>query len=111
MPTQCGWPIVSLVTIDLDPTARAVAVAARTHPAWGDDEPAWIDAGGLLRRGGVWVALPDIDWHLAELFLANVDRLVRRDELEAAAWPGRAVPDTALNVRIKLLRKRFATVG
>ena len=89
----------------------------RPRPAtarpWGTAvaDDVWIDDGGLLRRGGEWVALPDIDWRMAELLLGHVDEVVRREDLATAAWPGRVSDDGALNVRVKLLRQRVTPLG
>jgi DNA-binding winged helix-turn-helix (wHTH) protein len=71
----------------------------------------WIDSGGLLHRGDDWVALPDVEWKLLEPLVSNRGQLVRREDLTAAAWPGRAVQPNALHVRITRARKRVEPLG
>lgn len=79
---------------------------------WVDEhDEVWIDDGGLLHHGRVWVALPDLEWRLMELLVARIGQLVRREELTAAGWPeGRSGP-SALNVRITKVRKRLQPLG
>ena len=76
-----------------------------------DDAHVWIDDDGLLRRGRQWVALPDTEWRLMQPLVDRMGRLVRREDLAAAGWPGRAVSEGLLNVRMNGLRRRLAPLG
>jgi two-component system, OmpR family, response regulator len=73
--------------------------------------PVWLDEDGLLHAGAEWVALSDTEWRLVALMLDHRDHLVTRHELAEAAWPGRIVQDTTLNVTMKRVRRRLAPLG
>jgi DNA-binding winged helix-turn-helix (wHTH) protein len=84
--------------------------APSIHPELWDSE-VWIDEDGLLHRGRSWVALPDLEWRLMGPLVERMGRLVRREDLTAAGWPGRIVAGTVLNVRMNSLRRRLAPLG
>lgn len=71
----------------------------------------WLDEFGIVHSQDGWVALPDIEWRLVELLMHRFGFLVPRDELLAAGWPERTVPETSLNVRIRMARQRLQPLG
>jgi DNA-binding winged helix-turn-helix (wHTH) protein len=79
---------------------------------WDDEhDRVWIDDDGLLHRGPVWVALPDVEWRLMVPLVASIGKLVRRQELIAAGWPDGQSGSGALNQRISKVRKRLEPLG
>ena len=70
-----------------------------------------IDADGIVRWAGRWVAVPPIEAKLLALLLDRPGEVVRREDLVAAAWPGQSEPTRTLDGRIKHLRRRLETIG
>jgi two-component system OmpR family response regulator len=70
-----------------------------------------VDEDGLLRIGGVWVALPPIEARLATALLERLGSVVARDALVRAGWPQGAPNRNVLDVHILRLRRRLEDVG
>ncbi|WCM87023.1 response regulator transcription factor [Acidovorax sp. NCPPB 3576] len=96
--------------------ARVRALLRRpTHlqaldPAYGDLR---LDAGrGCLVCAGQTVALPPTEVQIMLCLLRKADQVVRRSELEAAAWGiSEAVTPNALDVALHRLRRKISAVG
>lgn len=73
--------------------------------------PVVIDEAGLLRRGDRWVALAPLEQVLAHELAERFGRLVRREALERALWPDRAVEARALDRAVTRLRAKVRAVG
>lgn len=58
-----------------------------------------------LRRGTELLALGARSFDLLELLIVNRDRVVSRDEIMAAVWPGAVVGENNLNVQVANLRR------
>ena len=70
-----------------------------------------LDDSGLLWRGDRWVALGEVELTLVRTLLDDVGRLVRREILQAAAWPHGGVDDRALDRGIARVRPKLADLG
>lgn len=71
-----------------------------------------LDDDGILRVGEAWSALPPLESRIVACLLRRAGAVVHRDDVVAAAWPGGAPNDPrALDVRIKVLRRRLAPLG
>lgn len=68
-------------------------------------------AAGELRRQGAPVALEPQVFALLQLLVANADRLVSRAEVLERVWEGRAVTDSAVDSRLKALRRALGDDG
>lgn len=68
-------------------------------------------AAGELRHQGAPVALEPQVFALLQLLVANADRLVSRAEVLERVWEGRAVSDSAVDSRLKALRRALADDG
>jgi DNA-binding response OmpR family regulator len=67
-----------------------------------------LDADDVLRGADDrWVALSQIEGRLLHLLLERPRQVVRREELEAAAWPRTTPGARALDVAIVRLRRRI----
>jgi DNA-binding winged helix-turn-helix (wHTH) protein/type II secretory pathway predicted ATPase ExeA/tetratricopeptide (TPR) repeat protein len=64
-----------------------------------------------LRRDGQARALDPLEFDLLLYLIENNDRVVTRDELFDALWPGRIVTDSALSSRLKAIRKGVGDTG
>jgi TolB-like protein/Flp pilus assembly protein TadD len=64
-----------------------------------------------LRRSGETVAVEPQVFELLAYLVANADRVVSKDEINAAIWKGRAVSDAALSTRIKSARRAIGDDG
>jgi hypothetical protein len=82
--------------------------ARRRRPA----PVATLDDDGILRFAGAWLALPPLEVRLLAPLLARAGGVVRRGDLVRAAWPDGPPGDPrALDVRVKVLRRRLAPLG
>lgn len=79
---------------------RAAAPAAAPHPT--------VDADGIVRWSGDWVAVPPIEARLLAALLDRPGEVVHRADLVAAAWPDGVASERTLDGRIKHLRRRLA---
>jgi DNA-binding response OmpR family regulator len=70
-----------------------------------------LDADGVLRVGGLWVALPPVEARLAEALLGRLGAVVSREALGRAGWPEGAPGRNALDVHVLRLRRRLEPVG
>lgn len=64
-----------------------------------------------LRRGGTVRAVEPQVFALLELFVANPDRLITKDELNARIWDGRVVSEAVVNSRIRSARQAIGDDG
>jgi hypothetical protein len=81
---------------------RAAAVEAPTPV---------VDADGIVRWRGEWVAVPPIEARLFAALAERRDEVVRREDMVAAGWPAGVTSDRTLDGRIKHLRRRIAPLG
>lgn len=70
-----------------------------------------LDGDGVLRHGGVWVALPPIEARLVGTLLDRLGSVVSRESLVQAGWPASRPARNALDVHVLRLRRRIAPVG
>jgi two-component system, OmpR family, response regulator len=71
-----------------------------------------LDADGVLRADGRWVALPPLESRVLGELLACPGDLVMRRDLVAAGWPDDAPADErALDGVVKRLRRRVGPLG
>lgn len=70
-----------------------------------------LDEFDVVWRGDRWSALAPIEARLAAVLLARCGSVVSRRELSAAAWPGGAPGDRAVDARLCRLRTRLAPLG
>ncbi len=68
-------------------------------------------AAGELRRRGEPLPLEPQVFALLQLLVANADRLVSRAEVLEQVWEGRAVTDSAVDSRLKALRRALGDDG
>ena len=92
-----------------DVRARVDALAARSRAH--EDRSPGIDANGVLRYGGRWIALPPLEARLTATLLERFGAVVGRETLIRAVWPGRAPGRNALDVHILRLRRRLRPLG
>ncbi len=64
-----------------------------------------------LRRAGSLVPVEPQVFELLAYLVANADRVVSKDEINAEIWNGRAVSDSALSSRIKSVRQAVGDDG
>ena len=69
------------------------------------------EQSGDLRRGGVPVALQPLSLKLLLHLVRNRRRVVSRDELLDALWPGVTVGDAALSSAVRDLRRALGDSG
>lgn len=71
-----------------------------------------LDADGVLHLDGAWLALSPLEARLVGCLLASPGAVARRNDLVAATWPDGPPSDPrALDVRVKVVRKRLAELG
>ncbi len=70
-----------------------------------------LDEFDVLWRGDRWSALAPIEARLVEVLLARCGSVVSRRDLGAAAWPGGAPGERAVDARLRRLRTRLAPLG
>jgi DNA-binding winged helix-turn-helix (wHTH) protein len=93
--------------------ADEIVVSSFT-PLWSTDETEVpvIDADGLLRFGGRWVALSPVQGRVLALLVAHFrSGVVSYDDLRAAAWGTSVRSPHALATLIKRLRERIEPLG
>lgn len=91
-----------------DVYARIETIQRRVRP----ERIIRLDDDGLLWRGFDWVALAPVEIAVFACLLENMDRLVSRAELDAAAWPeGDSPGSRALDTRLQRLRGKVAKLG
>ena len=64
-----------------------------------------------MRRDGEQQPLEPLEFDLLVYLIENRDRVVTRDELLEALWPGRIVTDSALSSRLKEVRSAVGDTG
>jgi len=94
---------------DRDLRARVATLADRSGraPAAG---PA-LDADGLLRFRGKWIALSPVEQALAAALSDRFGAVVGRDALAKRVWPTEAPTRNALDVHMLRLRRRVCELG
>jgi len=103
--TDEDWIRIPADPVDLH--QRAEALRRRCAP-----EPAiHIDEHGLLWRGDAWAALSPVELAVLAALLDRVGRLVRRGELEQAAWPGERPDPRVLDRAITRCRVKSTPLG
>ena len=65
-----------------------------------------LDADGVLRHDGSWVALPPVEARLMAALLERSGAVVSSDALARAGWPAGAPGRNALDVHVLRLRRR-----
>jgi hypothetical protein len=63
-----------------------------------------VDEDGLVRRGGRWVALSELELRLLQTLLEHAGRCVSRAVLLEAGWPGEERPARSVDGAIRRLR-------
>ena len=82
------------------------------HERPGPQALPWLDADGLLRFRGRWVAIPDTQIPAVSLLVRRCRQLVRRDELWAAYEAGGGHIDPSRTfVLVSRLRARIEPLG
>ena len=99
---------VRLPVDERDVNVRVATLAARAD---GGALPPAVDADGLLRWRGGWVALSPVEGALATALVERFGAVVGRDTLARRAWPGGAPTRNALDVHVLRLRRRIASLG
>lgn len=85
--------------------ALSVRRAAHDHDAPG------LDANGILRYRGQWVALPPLETRMTRLLLSRFGAVVSREALARAGWPDGVTGRNALDVHVLRLRRRIEPLG
>ena len=70
-----------------------------------------LDADGLVRRAGRWVALSELETRLVGLLLAAAGRGVSRAQLLDAGWPGQEREDRAVDGAVRRARTKLRDLG
>jgi hypothetical protein len=89
---------------------RMATLAQRATVAAVAEAPT-VDADGIVRWRGDWVAAPPIEARLLAALAERSGEAVRREDLIAAAWPAGVESDRILDGRIKHLRRRLQPLG
>jgi hypothetical protein len=89
--------------------ARLTTLAARWHAA--RTRRPHLDDDGRLHVGPSSTPLPPRVAGAARVLVARFDQVVPRDELVAAAWPGRSMGDAAVHLVVHRLRQRVEPLG
>ena len=77
--------------------------ASRTKPILGEH--------GVIWRGDAWTALSPIEARLMAEFLGRPGRVISRARLERSGWPDGLPNGRAVDARMKVLRRRVASLG
>lgn len=93
---------------ELDLSARIEGL--RRRAAARADGPPTIDEHGCLRHAGSWVSIPPVEARLIGRMLERFGRVVPRDELVDAGWPGASPERNVLDVHVLRLRRRIEPV-
>ena len=107
---------------DLDPledwvaaSARAEEIEARTaalaRVVEGAEGTPIVDDDDLLRYRGRWVALGAIEARMARLLVERIGAVVRRAELEAAAWGAVPPRSNTTDAMVHRFRSHAASLG
>ncbi len=74
------------------------------------EQPA-IDAFGVLRYAGAWLALTPVQESIMRCLMERPGHAVSAREVAAAAWPGGGPDLHAINVHLHRLRPRLKDLG
>jgi DNA-binding winged helix-turn-helix (wHTH) protein len=81
-------------------------------PTYPDPTTAVLDADGLLRFAGRWVAVPDLQLPIVELLVHRQGNVVRNEELlDAYRRAGGAATISSLRTLLHRLRTRLRGIG
>ena len=109
VPPDCWEVEEDWIRIPADPVdlhQRAEVLRRRCAPA-----PAVrLDGDGLLWRGDRWVALSPIEVALVGALVGRFGRVVRRPDLEQAAWPDDRVDARMLDRALSRCRAKLAAI-
>jgi DNA-binding response OmpR family regulator len=100
---------IHLGASDEEIAARVKALEQRWrmhHPAMPE-----LDADGLLRFRGAWVALTPVESRLAKVLLDRMGTVVSRQAILRAGWREGEPARNVLDVHILRLRRRMAPLG
>ena len=108
-PTDCMEDWVDATAGEDEIRARVSALEER----WRIHNPAMpeLDANGLLRFRGAWVALTPVESRLAKLLLDRMGTVVGREAIIRAGWRDDEPARNVLDVHILRLRRRLAPLG
>lgn len=99
------WIRIPADPVDLHHRAETLRRAATDAPGIS------VDEHGLVRRGDRWVALGPVEQALVGALIERCGQVVRRAELEGAAWPAGGVESRALDRAIARARPKLAGLG
>jgi two-component system OmpR family response regulator len=105
---DCLEDWVRLPADDRDVRARVARLSSRAETQQPAPE---VDADGLLRYRGRWVALSPVESALAITLVDRFGAVVGRDTLARRAWPDGTPTRNALDVHMLRLRRRIAQLG
>jgi hypothetical protein len=80
-------------------------------PTVGSGPAVAMDEDGLVRRGGRWVALSELEVRLLGPLLANAGHCVSRVTLLEAGWPGEERSSRSVDGGIRRLRAKLRGLG
>ena len=108
-PTDCMEDWVDATAGEDEIRARVSALEER----WRTHNPAMpeLDADGLLRFRGAWVALTPVESRLAKVLLDHMGTVVSREAILRAGWREGEPARNVLDVHILRLRRRMAPLG
>jgi DNA-binding winged helix-turn-helix (wHTH) protein len=97
--------------VNADGRDEVIASTFTPHGLENLDAPE-LDADGLLRFGGRWVALSPVQARVVAVLLDRFgDTVTTYDELRAAAWGSSDRSPQALATLVKRLRRRIEPIG
>jgi len=70
-----------------------------------------LDADGVLRFNGIWVALPPVEGRLMSALIDRFGAVVSRDGLLRVGWPGETPGRNTLDVHVLRMRRRVEPLG
>jgi len=109
VPPDCWEVEEDWIRVPADPVdlhQRAEVLRRRCAPA----PTVRLDADGLLWRGDRWVALSPTEVALVGALVGSFGRVIRRPDLEQAAWPDDRVDARMLDRALSRCRAKLATV-
>lgn len=108
-PTDCLEDWIEASASSDEVSARVEALEQR----WRSHNPASpeLDAEGLLRFRGAWVALTPVEAKVARVLLERLSTVVSRDAIVRAVWKDEPPARNVLDVHILRLRRRVAPLG
>jgi DNA-binding response OmpR family regulator len=109
--TAGSQPASTVHAVEAEDSGELVA-STFTPVGFDEMEAPVLDADGLLRFGGRWVALTPVQARVVTLLLDRFgDRVTGYDELRQAAWGATSRSPQALATLVKRLRRRIEPIG